>query len=850
MLRQALRMTWRDWRSGELRLLMVAVALAVTALCAVAFFADRLNASLLRDAHQLLGGDVVIVSDQPLPEEFAQQAQALGLETTVFANFSSMARSPDREIHGEADTGFEPGKMRLANIKAVGESYPLRGTLKVRSALESPVEETDYGPRSGEVWIAPELLSALGLQLGEDILLGEAHLPVTRLIVMEPDGGAAGISMAPRVMLNLADLPATDLVQPASRVSYRLAVVGDTDAVKQFDTWATQRIEGDATASLPMRGIRMERLESGNPMLQQTLERAQKFLHLVALLATLLSAVAVVIASRDFARRHLDTCAMFRVFGVPQRHIAFFYFFEFCLAGLLAAAGGIVAGYGLHYVFVELLSGLLGQELPPASIWPVIYGLGVGVTLLVAFGLPPVLQLAKVPPLRVLRHDIGGLPPLAFSVLLMGVLGFGALLLLMSSDLLLGVLTVGGFGIALLLFAMLAYGLAKLFKPLADVHTLPLGGRLAIRGMTASPIRLVTQISALSVGLLALLLLFLLRTDLIDSWQELTPADAPNRFVINVMPDQADAFQNMLGNAGIENYDWYPMMLGRLMEVNEKPVDLENYTEDQSRRLVDREFSLSYMSHYPEHNKIIEGRWVDNEPDAVSVESGLMKSLGLKLGDRLTFSIGGMEHSGRITSVRELEWASMHVNFFVIFTQQEIPDVSQTYITAFKAPESLSFDDTLAREFPNITVINLSVILSQIQNILGQVIKAVEFIFMFTLLAGLIVLYAAIASTREQRTHDFAVMRALGAGNGLLKNVQRMELMGTGALAGVLASLVALVISGILVVSVFGFRWQPTLWTPFLGAGVGLLLAWLAGWLSLRSVLNQSVVETLRTVLD
>ncbi|MGL4668751.1 MAG: ABC transporter permease, partial [Saezia sp.] len=378
MLRQALRMTWRDWRSGELRLLMIAVALAVSALCAVAFFADRLNASLQRDAHQLIGGDVVIVSDQPLPSEFLQKTGEYGLQTTRFANFTSMARSPDHEISGVV----EPGKMRLINVKAVDEHYPLRGVLKIQASLNAPLSEVNHGPQQGEVWIAPELLNALGIQLGDEIFLGEALLPVTRLIVIEPDGRMAGISIAPRVMLNMADLPATELVQPASRVSYRLAVVGDATSVEKFDAWATQRIEGDATASLPMRGIRMERLQSGYPMMEQTLDRAQKFLHLVALLASLLSSVAVVIAARDFARRHLDTCAMYRVFGVPQWKIAFFYFFEFCLAGLVAAMVGILLGYVSHYAFVKLLSGLLGQELAPASVWPAIYGFGVGMTLL------------------------------------------------------------------------------------------------------------------------------------------------------------------------------------------------------------------------------------------------------------------------------------------------------------------------------------------------------------------------------------------------------------------------------------------------------------------------------------
>lgn len=843
MIKQALKMTWRDWRSGELRLLMVAVFLAVAALCAVGFFADRLNASLVRDAQQLIGGDVVIVSDQPLPAVFMQQAQ--GLETTQIASFPSMARAPD-------ELG---GSTRLVTVKAVDGAYPLRGELQVQSHLEAPLKAATHGPAPGEVWISPELLVSLGLQPGDTLMLGDAELPVTALLVIEPDRGTGGfMSFSPRVLMNAADLPATGLVQPASRINYRFALASDDVArVKAYEQWAAdyiQRAGHVEDSAVPLRGVRMEQLDTGQPTMQKTLERAQKFLNLVALLAALLSAVAVAIAARDFARRHLDDCALLRVLGQPQRAIAWGYLVEFGLAGIIASVLGVAAGFALHYVFIALLAQLLGQSLPQASMLPVFLGMGVGLTLLVAFGLPPVLQLARVPPLRVLRRDMGEMQPAALAVLLAGAVGFMILLLVVSGDAALGMITVGGFALAVAIFALLAYGIVLLLRPLRDAAAAPSWLRLAVRSLTARPMVLVTQVSALAIGLLALILLVLLRTDLISSWQQATPPDAPNRFVINIMPDQAQAFQQRLQEAGVKDYDWYPMIRGRLVAVNDEPVNLDYYADDRARRLVDREFNLSYASQLPVHNQVVAGQWVADEADGASVESGLMDTLGLKLGDTLRFDVAGVLLERRITSVRQLDWSSMHVNFFVMYPQAQMPQYPETYITAFRAPDDLRFDDQLSRDFPNITNVNISAMLMQIQQVLGQVIRAVEFLFAFSLLAGLIVLFAAIAATREQRAHDFAIMRALGASNRLLQKVQNAELMGTGAIAGLVASLVAMVIAGALARYAFDFVWTPPWWAPAGGLLAGIVLAWLAGWLSLRSVLRRPVIQTLRTVLD
>ena len=852
----AWRQLSRDFRAGELRLLVVAVMLAVAALAAVGFFADRINGGLARDARQMLGGDAIISSDQPAPGTFEAKARALGLVTASTAAFPSMGRA----------TEAQGGASRLVSVKAVSDGYPLRGRVTVGGAPGAPDAPRAGGPERGTVWVDPALLAALVLKLGDTLLLGDASFAIAQTIVIEPDRGTGFASFAPRVMLNQADLPATGLVQPASRVTYRLAVAA-TDAgagageqpVRDFIGWAEAQVK-----RTELRGLRIESLATGRPEMRQTLDRAAKFLNLVALLSALLAAVAVGIASRDFASRHLDDCAMLRVLGLPQRTIAAQYGIEFCAIGLIASAAGVLLGFAVHYVFVLLLAGIVESALPVPTLWPALFGLGVGFTLLVGFGLPPVLQLSQVPPLRVIRRDMGALKPASIAVLAAGALGFAALLLAVSSDIKLGLIAVGGFAAAIAVFALLAWlAVMALKRAVPEIGTprwWTLGASaprwlvLATRQIAARPAFAVLQVSALSVGLLALVLLVLLRTDLIDSWRQATPKDAPNRFVINVQPEQGDAFRERLKLAGVARYDWFPMIRGRLVAINGKNVLPDDMADARAKRLLDREFNLSHDADLPPYNLLSAGRWVRDEPNAVSVEEGLAQTLGLKLGDALRFDVGGTVAEGRITSLRKVDWSSMRVNFFVMFPVAAMPDVPLSYIAAYRAPEGpkggAAFDNALARDFPNITNIDVSASIAQIQRVLDQVVRAVEFLFGFTLAAGLVVLFAAITATREARSREFAVMRALGASGKLLAQVQRAELLGVGALAGVLASLAAMAVGWALARYVFEFSWNASPWVPLAGGAAGALLALAAGWWGLREVLRRPVVQTLRQAAD
>jgi putative ABC transport system permease protein len=835
----------RDFRAGELRLLVVAVMLAVAALTAVGFFADRLNSGLARDATRLLGGDAIVASDQPTPPEVVAKARALGLSVAQTTVFPSMARAPD-------DRG---GASRLVSVKAAGEGYPLRGGLRVNAGAGTPESLVKSGPEAGTVWVDAPGLDGLSLAVGDVLQLGDATLRIAKMIVIEPDRGAGFMTFNPRVMLNQADLAATGLIQPASRVTYRLIVAGKEGAVdprtnprlREFTTWV------EAQAKLPaMRGLRVESLEGGRPELRQTLDRAEKFLNLVALLAALLAAVAVGIASRDFASRHLDDCAMLRVLGQPQRTIALQYLIEFALVGLLASAAGVALGFAVHHVFIWLLSGLVTTALPAASAWPALFGLGVGFTLLMGFGLPPVLQLAQVPPLRVIRRELGAIKPASVAVLAAGALGFSALLLGVSSDLKLGLIAVGGFAAAIALFALLSWLAVLLLRRAVPESRAPRWLVLATRQIAARPAFAVLQVSALSVGLLALMLLVLLRTDLIDSWRAATPPNAPNRFVINVQPDQGDDFRNNLQAAGVQHYDWYPMFRGRLVAINDQLITPKSFPDPRAQRLAEREFNLSHTPALPEHNQLIGGRWMPEEPGSVSVEAGLAQTFGLKLGDRMRFDIGGQMTEARVTSFRKVDWSSMRVNFFVLFPNSQLENVPITYIAAFRAPTAggakatAAFDNALVKQFPNLTNIDVSATLAQVQGVVDQVISAVQFLFVFTLAAGLVVLFSAITATREARSREFAVMRALGASSRLLGQVQRAELLGVGALAGVLASVAAAAVGWVLARQVFEFSWNPSPFVPLMGGVAGAVLALAAGWWGLRGVLRRPVVDTLR----
>jgi putative ABC transport system permease protein len=837
--------TWlkRDFRSGELKLLLIALIVATTSLAAVNFFADRMKIALALQARSLLGGDLVLASDLPIGNEPRELARVLNLQLAETVSFPSMVRLEDAN-------GAET--FQLSSVKAVSPNYPLRGNLKLAgtSGTSGTSGKLDPAPSKiaiGDVWLDQSLASSSKAK----VRLGESDLKATAIIELEPDRGANFASFSPRVMIALDQLPATQLIQPGSRVTYRVLLAGSQANIASFE-------QAYKTGAMKLgRGQRIESLEGGGrPELKATLDRAERFLALVALLSALIAAVAIALASQRFAQRHLDGCAVMRTLGLSQKKLFAALAVELMWIGLIGSLVGSFCGWGLHFLLVSAIQPMLQLQLPNPSIWPLLQACVAGFVLLVGFGALPFLSTAGVSPLKVLRRDLPAASPRTLVMVLMGLTAFSGLLFWLAGDVTLAGIAIAGFALGAVFFGvaswLLIVALARLRKARWFSESLlryP-ALRLAFSGWERNRNATLAQTVALAVGLMALLLLTVTRTDLIDSWRKASPPDAPNRFVINIQPEQGAAVQKSLNDSGIKALDLSPMVRGRLIEVNGLAVNQDSYRNERAQRLVDREFNLSYSDQLPGHNQVTQGRW--HVPDLseanaeVSAEEGIMKTLGLSLGDRLVFEVGGERASAKITSVRKLQWDSMKVNFFMILSPSALKNKSQSLITAYHQDASNSADKVLAKAFPNLTVIDASNIIKQVQTILDQVVKAVQFLFVLTLVAGGVVLYGAMLTSREVRARESALMRSLGASSSQLLTAQLVELVITGALAGLLAGAVTIVIGQVLADQVFQFDY-PIQWAALgLGLVSGITVSLIAGWFGLRGVLSTPPLITLR----
>jgi putative ABC transport system permease protein len=843
MFKLALKMTARDWRAGQLRFLLIALTVAVAALSATGFFIDRLRSGLDRDAHQLLGADVVVSADLPVNPAWRAEAARRGLRMTDTVSFPSMAQAGE----GEQSTSL------LASLKAVGPGYPLRGQLKITTDAEQAEQSQGAAaagvPAPGTVWIDAGLLGSLKTRVGGQIKLGDKSFRIAQLIASEPDRGANFLAFAPRVMFALADVEATNLIQPGSRVSYRLLVAAPASlkngaaVASAYEQWLQAEIKNNNT-----KGVRVESLENGRPEMRATLDRADRFLSLVGLLSAMLAAVAVAMAARRFMQRHLDACAMLRCLGLTQNQVTLMYLTEFLLVGLAGSLMGVAVGFGGHYVLLEVLGKLVSADLPAPTIYPALQGVATGMLLLAAFALPPILQLRKVPHNRVIRREQEPPQVAALATYGLGMAGFVVLLLWQAGDAQLALYTALGFLGAFAVFGLVAWGGLAALKPLrrAIDHQ---SWRFAVTSLQRRPGATVVQVVSLALGMMALLVLTVVRGDLMTAWRNATPPDAPNRFIINIQPEQAADIGKRLQAAGVTYAPQYPMIRGRLTAVNGKPVTAETYTEDRAKGLADREFNLSTMARMQAENKISAGRWFADKPGApeASVEEGIAKTLHWKLGDKLRFDIAGAPVDATITSLRKLEWGSMRVNFFVIINPAAMTEVSQSWITAFHLPQGQgAVMNALTRDYPNLTIVDVGGLLRQVQAVLDQVVTAVEFLFVFTLASGVLVLYAALMGSQDERTRESGLLRALGATRRQLSQAQLIEFSLVGALSGVLAATGAAAMGWALATYQFKFAWSfnPSVWV--VGLLAGALCAIAGGWLGLRNVLRQPPLQTLR----
>ena len=823
----AWQMLRRDFRAGELRLLGLALVIAVASLSSVSFFSDRLSRALAREAHQLLGGDLLLLADHAWDESYRAEAERLGLRVIGSASFPSMTAAN--------------GASHLADIKAVEPGYPLRGSLRIAPALNRPDAETQETPARGEVWLDERLAAALEAKVGDVVQLGNARLAVSAVLTLEPDRGVNFFNIAPRLLMQAADLPATQLIQVGSRVTYRLHLAGEAKAVAAYQKWAERQLG---------RGERIESLDNARPEVRNALDRAEKFLRLAALLAAVLAAVAVGLGARRFMQRHLDGCAVMRCLGARESQLLRIYLGEFLLFGAIASALGCLAGFGAQYALERLLANLLTAALPAPSPLPLVHGFALGLALLAGFALPQLMRLRNVPTVRVLRREWADAEPLAWTGYAFGAAVLAGLMLWMAADLKLGVWVLGLFSLAVALYAgvaRLALAAAGRLRGVAGA-----GWRYGIASLARRLGTSLIQAVALGLGMTALLLLTLARDDLLASWKRSMPPDAPNRFVINIQPEQREPVRALFAAKGLDRPTLLPMIRGRLVAVNGRPVVAADYAEERAQRLVEREFNLSWMAELPEGNSLTAGRWFaaqDAGTPQFSVEQGLADTLKLKLHDVLTYEIAGRRLEAEITSLRKLDWDSMRVNFFVVTPPGVLEPFPTSYITSFHLPqEKAGFVGELVAAHPNLTVIDVASILRQLQSVMDQLARAVQFVFAFSLVAGLAVLFAALESTHDEREYEIAVLRTLGARNRQLRAALAAEFAALGAIAGVVAGVGSAAISWLLGRFVFQIPYEPAWLVLPAGVIMGVLGITLAGLAGTARTLRAPALQSLRAL--
>jgi len=826
--RLALRMMLRDLRAGELHLLGLAIVIAVASLTSVGFLADRVARGLDREANQLLGGDLLLRADHPWDGAFAGEAARRGLRSANTVLFTSMVSTET--------------SAQLAGVKVVDPAYPLRGSVRTAPGPNQPDVLARGMPERGEVWLDERLFAALGLSVGDRVGLGRLEFRVGRMLTFESDRGANFFSLLPRAIFNAVDLADTGLLIEGSRASWRLHLAGDVDAVAAFERWARQRMG---------RGESVENIDNARPEVRSALDQAQRFLRLAALLAVILAAVAVGLSARRFMHRHLDGCAVMRCLGARQTQVLRIVIGEFVLFGLVAAAMGSGLGWGVQQGLAVILVQVMATELPAPSLIPLAHGLAVGLVLLIGFVLPQLLRLGRVSTLRVLRREITTVESRSGIAWAMGAAALLGIVFWIADDFRLGVFVAAGFAVALAVFAGTAWWVLRLLARLRGQGALGGSGwryglASLVRRMGAS----VTQVSALGLGMTALLLLTLIRADLLDNWRRMSPPDAPNRFIINIQPDQRDPLADFFSSRGLDAPAIRPMIRGRLIAINGREVRPDDYLDQRTRRLAEREFNLSYGSALPDGNQVVDGRWHGSgSAPQFSVEQGLAETFALKIGDQVRFDVAGRTVEAPISSVRKLSWDSMRVNFFFIAAEDMLEADPASLITSFRlAPGDHGLTTELVNRFPNLSVIDIEAVIAQVQSMMDKLILIVQFVFGFALLAGFVVLFAALQSTHDERDYELAVLRTLGARNRQMRQALIAEFAVLGGVASVLAVAGASAIGWLLARYAFKIDYMPAVWPLVLAIIVGAALVVAGGWLGTRKLLERAPLATLRAL--
>lgn len=819
----ALKFLWRDCRSGELTLLILAMLIAVGSSTTVSLFADRLHRTMNEQAAEFLAGDLAIIGADPIPAAWLEKAAELGLSQAQTTEFASVL--------------LKDNEMLLAAIKAVSNDYPLRGALKSSDIDYSGETSNRHGPETGHAWAEQRILSALNLKLGEQLTVGEKPLTISRVLTYEPDKRSNLFSFSPRLLMNQTDLQATGVIQPGSRARYAFQFRGEETALSAFKDWLKPQLN-------PSR--RIMDIHDDRPELGTALSRAEKYLGLSSVVVVLIAGVAIAMTTRRYSERHFNATALLRCMGCKQAEILRLYGWQFLILGVVTSIGGCVLGWLAQLVFFRLLGSLLPEQLANPSLLAFVFGFMTGLTILLGFALPPLLRLQRVSPLRVLRRDLEPIPSSAWLVygLALGIISL--LIWRYTGDPGMTATILGiGFavlsGLSLLLFLLLQSARKLLPKT-------RLSWRFGLQALLRNSRASISQILAFSITLTAMALSYSVRSELIDNWQKQLPEQAPNHFALNILPSQQTAFQADLDREQITGSRFYPVVRGRLVEINGAPVQDRVRKDSQGEEATQRELSLTAVESLPEDNKITDGdAWRSAETGLVSVEQKLAENLNIRPGDQLGFSVGGEKLQAKVVNIRYVQWDTLRPNFYMIFSPGSLDGFPTTFMTSFYLAKQQKEQLTaLVKKYPATTILEVDQILQQFKTILTQLTEAINIMLYFALLAGFSVLFAAVNASLDQRIHESALLRTLGARAGFLKRMQLIEFGLQGGISGILAAiaceaiLYALYTRGLHI----DFHFSPHLWAILPASGA--LVVSLAGYWGLRQVARQAPLNVLR----
>jgi len=828
--RLALRLLLRDWKAGELTVLATALLVAVSALTAVAFLTDRVGQAVERRAAESLAADLRLASTELISEEYANLAAVAGLAVARTASMPSVVFVANANNDG-ANT--------LAGIRAVTERYPLRGELKTSERLLGDISKAEEIPPPGEAWASARLLARLGADTGITLEVGRIQLKLTRVLEHRPDEGFRFADLAPTLLINYADLEATGLVQPGSRVSWRMLFAGERSVVETFKSSLTEQLAS---------GERLEDISDTNPQIRSAMERSSRFLNLSSLISVLLAAVAVAMAARRYAQRHRDRIALMKCMGASQGYVLRSSVLQLLMLALGGALLGSLIGYAAQHGLAWLMRDMIGETLPAPGLQPVLVGFMTAICILAGFALPDLWQMSRTPPMRVLRHDLDP-PPLRYGIpWIAAVAALILLLLWLVRDTRLVLTILAGTGITFVALGLAGWILVRSLSGFRGA-----GGaawRYGLASLSRRGRESIVQLVAFGLGLMVLLLLTIVRNELLDNWQQSLPENAPNQFLINIQAHETEALQEFLQQRGVSAPDLVPLVRARMTHINNDDVTQMTFEDPEGEEWARRDSNLTWRATLQEDNQIIEGElWGENpEQNEVSVEAEFARELGLKLGDELSFDIAGENVSAIVTSKRTVEWDSFRPNFFMLFSPGVLDPFPASWIGSLYLPEGKNdvvLD--LMRQFPSVTAIDLEAMLSQVRDVMDKAALAVQAVFLFTLLAGMTVLWAAVQSSRDERRFESALLRTFGASRQRVLSGVAVEFLAIGLLSGILAASGASLAGYLLATRLFELEYQFSMGLWLAGPIAGMLLVGLSGMVATWRVITHAPVNVLRT---